>query len=86
MGMPTLGAAMIRFEPSVWATDVMEQTWALGIPARSSSLTNAAPQRVLVPHVEVRIAPDTPSALSRSAMPLPIFSLLFTTLARPEVL
>jgi len=77
---------MIRFEPKVRATDVMEHTWALGIPARSSSLTNAAPQRVLVPHVEVRIAPDTPSALSCSAIRFPIFSLLFTTLARPEVL
>lgn len=84
--MPTRGAGMIRFEPNVLATEVMEHTCALGIPARSSSLTSAAPQRVLVPQVEVRIAPDTPSALSRSAMPFPIFSLLFTTLARPDVL
>ena len=86
IGIPTRGAGMIRIEPRIWATDVIEHTWALGIPARSSSFASAAPQRVLVPHVEVRIAPDTPSAFNRSAMPCPIFSLLLTTLARPDVL
>jgi hypothetical protein len=34
---------------------MMEQTWAAGSPARSSSLTIVAPQRVQVPHVEVKI-------------------------------
>lgn len=76
----------MRFEPRVCATEVIEHTCALGIPARSSSLTSAAPQRVLVPHVEVSIAPDTPSARSRSAISLPICSLFFTTLASPDVL
>lgn len=84
--MPTRGAGTIRFDPKVCATDVIEQTWALGIPARSSSLASAAPQRVLVPHVEVSMAPDTPSARRRSAISRPICALFFTTLARPEVL
>jgi hypothetical protein len=77
---------MIRIEPRIRATEVIEQTCAVGIPARSSSFASAAPQRVLVPQVEVRIAPETPSAFIRSAMLLPIASLLFTTLARPDVL
>jgi len=43
----------------------------VGIPALSISFASVAPQRVLVPQVEVRITPDTPSALRLSAIFLP---------------
>ena len=46
----------IRLAPTVLEIGTIEQMWAVGIPARSSSFTSVAPQRVQVPHVEVRMA------------------------------
>ena len=49
----------IRLAPTVWEMGTMEQTCTVGIPARSSSLTIVAPQRVQVPQVEVRMTACT---------------------------
>ena len=85
-GFTILLPATIRLDPTMSATGIMEHTWAVVIPTRSSSLANVAPQRVLVPQVEVRMTPDTPSALSSSAILLPILLMVSTTLATPVVL
>jgi hypothetical protein len=62
---------IILLDPTIVATGRMEQTWAVGIPPRSNSFVSVAPQRVLVPQVEVRITPDTPSALRSAAISCP---------------
>ena len=80
-----LCTGIIRLEPTIRATEVMEHTWAVGIPALSSSLTSTAPQRVLVPQVEVRIAPATPRSISRLAMACPMLEQLPTVLPHPLV-
>jgi len=80
-----LETGIIRFEPTILATDMIEQIWAVGIPTRSNSFANAAPQRVLVPQVEVKITPETPSALSSLAIVCPIFLTFSTILAHPAV-
>ena len=72
----------MRGEPPITATGVMAVTWAVGIPALSSSLASTAPQRVLVPQVEVRITADTPVSLRSRAISRPIrleFSILVAT-------
>lgn len=48
-----------RFAPTESEIGVMVAMWTAGIPARSSSFTIVAPQRVSVPHVEVRMTPST---------------------------
>jgi hypothetical protein len=84
-GFTILLPTTILFDPTMSATGVMEHTWAVGMPTRSNSLTSVAPQRVLVPQVEVRITPDTPSALSSSAIFFPILLTVPTILATPVV-
>ena len=76
---------IIRFEPIISATGVMVVTWATGIPAFSISTTIAAPQRVLVAQVDVRIAPSTSSTFNRSAIPRPIFLEFSSVVATPVV-
>ncbi len=78
--------ATIRLDPTMRATGIIEHTWAVAIPARSSSLANVAPQRVLVPQVEVRMTPETPSALSSPAIRFPILLMVSTMFATPAVL
>ncbi len=56
---------MIRLEPTVSATSVMGVTCATGMPAFSISVVIAAPLRVLVPQVEVRITASTPASFNR---------------------
>ena len=80
-----LGAGIIRLEPTICATDVIVAICAVGSPAASSSLVSAAPPRVLVPQVEVRMTPDTPSALSCLAIACPIFLIFSTILPLPQV-
>lgn len=46
----------IRLDPTDFAISVTAQIWVTGMPARSISFAIVAPQRVLVPQVEVRIA------------------------------
>ena len=62
----------IRLDPTINATGTIEQTWAVGIPAPSIAFANVAPQRVLVPQVDVRITPSTPPFLSSTAIACPI--------------
>ena len=58
----------MKFSPTVAEIGVTVQIWAAGIPAFSNCLTIVAPQRVQVPHVEVRIAACTPAASRSSAI------------------
>lgn len=55
--MATVGT--IRFAPTVNEIGVTVHMCTTGRPARSISFTNVAPQRVQVPHVEVRITAAT---------------------------
>ena len=85
MGLTILIAMTTRLEPTMKATGVIAHTWATGSPTLSISLVSAAPQRVLVPQVEVRITPDTPSDLSSRAMSCPILLAFSTVVATPVV-
>ena len=76
---------MIRLAPTVLEMVVMEQQWATAIPARSISLAIVAPQRVQVPHVEVRMTASTPSAVKRAAISFPNRTPLATEVAFPTV-
>jgi len=80
-----LETGTIRTEPTIFATDGIEQIWAVGMPALSNSFVSAAPQRVLVPHVDVRMAAWTPLVFSSSAMARPILFTFSRMLAQPEV-
>jgi len=84
-GCTILETGTIRLEPTIWAILVIEHICDVGSPARSSSFVSAAPQRVLVPQVEVKITPDTPSALSCLEIACPIFLTFSTILAHPAV-
>jgi hypothetical protein len=85
-GLTILLPETILLDPTMKATGMMEQIWAVGIPARSSSLVNVAPQRVLVPHVEVRITPETSFSFKSFAMACPILLIVSTMFATPVVL
>ena len=76
---------MILLDPTMMAIGVMVVIWATGIPALSIVVPIAAPQRVLVPQVEVRMTPFTPAALMSSAMSCPIFLPLARLVATPAV-
>lgn len=80
-----LATGTIRLDPTIWATEGIGQMCAVGMPALSSSFVSAAPQRVLVPHVEVRIAAWTPPDFSSAAMALPILFACSMMLAQPDV-
>lgn len=69
----------MRFAPAACAIDVIAVSSTAGKPARSISFASVAPQRVPVPQVLVTIAAWTPSAMSCSAIALPI-ALAFVTL------
>jgi hypothetical protein len=86
MGFTILIAVTTRLDPTMKATGVIVHTWATGSPTLSISLVSAAPQRVLVPQVEVRITPDTPADLSSLAIACPIFLAFSTVVATPVVL
>ena len=60
--MPMAGT--IRFAPMVREMGTTVQMWTTGIPARSISFTIVAPQRVQVPHVEVRMTAEIWSSSS----------------------
>jgi hypothetical protein len=74
--MPPEG--MARIEPTSFATGIIVQICVTGISSFSISLLIAAPQRVLEPHVEVRMTPVTPAALRRAAIPCPMVVALST--------
>lgn len=75
----------IRFAPTVREIGTIEQTWAVGSPARSSSLVIVAPQRVQVPHVEVKMTACTPSLMHLAAISLPKRTACRTEVAFPTV-
>ena len=78
-------AGTIRFAPTITATGVIVETCTVGRPAFSSSFAIAAPQRVLVPQVEVRMTASTPAARSFSAISLPMRALWARVVATPVV-
>jgi hypothetical protein len=63
----------------------MVDTCTVGKPARSSSFAIAAPQRVLVPQVEVKMTASTPAARNFSAISRPMRWLLASVVATPVV-
>ena len=81
--MPAAGTT--RFAPTITATGVIVETWTVGNPARSSSRLIAAPQRVLVPQVDVRMTASTPAAFSFSAISAPMRALCASVVATPTV-
>jgi hypothetical protein len=81
--MPAAGTT--RFAPTITATGVIVETCTVGNPAFSSSLAIAAPQRVLVPQVEVRMTASTRAARSFSAISRPMRSLCASVVATPVV-
>ena len=80
-----LQPGIILLEPTIIATFVIAHMCAVGIPRRSSSLAIAAPQRVLLPQVEVRRAPAASLDKSCEAMARPIFFAVSKLLTPPEV-
>lgn len=81
--MPLAGT--MRLAPTITATGVIVETCTVGRPAFSSSLAIAAPQRVLVPHVEVRMTASTRAARSLAAISRPMRSLWARVVATPVV-
>lgn len=61
-------AGTMRFAPTVRDMGTIVHTCTVGSPARSSSFTIVAPQRVQVPQVDVSITAWTPSAISSFAI------------------
>ena len=76
---------MTLFEPTMRAMGVIVEICAVGNPDLSSSFVITAPQRVLVPHVDVKITASTPPAFIASAMPCAIISAFFKEVATPAV-
>ena len=76
---------MMRFEPTIFATGRAEVICTVGIPAFSSSVVIAAPLRVLVPHVDVRMIASMRSRFAFSAISRPMRRVLESGLANPEV-
>ena len=78
-------AGTMRFAPTVNDIGVTVQICTTGMPARSTSFTIVAPQRVHVPQVEVRITASTPSFLNFSANSIAKAALDFTAVPLPVV-
>ena len=76
---------MMRLAPTVFDIGTIEQICAVGMPARSSSLTIVAPQRVQVPHVEVSMTACTPTFTNKVAISLPYCCARSTDVALPTV-
>lgn len=80
-----LAAWKIRFAPAEDATAVIFVTCTVGMPARSSSFVIAAPQRVLVPQVDVSSTASTPSSLKRRIICFAVCLLFFMEALSPVV-
>ena len=74
-----------RLDPTIFAIDMAEVICTTGIPAFSNSVVIAAPLRVLVPQVEVRMTASMPSCFAFSAISRPRRRVFESGLARPEV-
>ena len=75
----------MRLEPTIFAMGSAEVIWTVGMPAFSSSVVIAAPLRVLVPQVDVRITASIPSRFAFSAISRPMRRVLESGLANPDV-
>jgi hypothetical protein len=84
-GLTILIPATTRGEPTMTATGVIVHICTTGTPDRSISLLSAAPQRVLVPQVEVSITPETPPAFRSAPIALPILLEFSTVVDTPAV-
>ena len=84
-GWSTLTPGTMRLEPVDSATEMRAATWTAGMPALSISCASAAPQRVLVPQVEVTMAASTPCSRSASAISRPTRRALATGAEQPGV-
>jgi hypothetical protein len=71
--------------PTITATGVIVETCTVGRPALYTSFAIAAPQRVLVPQVEVRMTASTRAARSLAAISRPMRSLCARVVATPVV-
>ena len=85
MGWGMAIAGTIRLAPTVFDMVTIEQTWAVGRPALSSSFASVAPQRVQVPHVLVSTTAWTPSLISSGAISVPNRRAWATAVALPTV-
>ncbi len=74
-----------RLDPTILAMGSAEVICTTGTPAFSSSVVIAAPLRVLVPQVEVRMTASIPSRLTLSAISRPSRRALERGLDSPEV-
>ena len=81
--MPRPGT--MRLGPTALATGNIAVIWTAGMPAFSISCVIAAPLRVLVPQVEVRITASTWASFSRAAISRPKRRLFFRGFTLPVV-
>lgn len=82
--METVGT--MRLAPMLREMGTMVHMWTTGTSAASSmALASVAPQRVQVPHVEVRITPSTCAALSCEPISVPNLRELATEVPLPTV-
>ena len=82
-GIAIVGTILLA--PTVKDTGVIVHMCTTGNPALSISLTNVAPQRVQVPHVDVSITASTPSAINSLAANSPYFLEEATAVPFPTV-
>lgn len=82
-GIATVGT--ILFAPTDFDIVVIVAICTIGMPYLSISLTIVAPQRVQVPHVDVRITPSTPASFSSLPISVPNFIALPTDVPVPVV-
>jgi hypothetical protein len=75
----------MRFAPTIAPIVGSDVTNAVGMPARSISLANVAPQRVLVPQVPERITAWTPASSSSPAISRPNLAAASTGVPFPVV-
>ncbi len=78
-------AGTILFAPTVNDMGTTVQICTTGRPAFSISFTIAAPQRVQVPHVEVRITASTPASFKSAAIAAPYLAAFATEVPLPTV-
>ena len=74
-----------RLEPTIFAIGTSEVICTTGMPASSNSVVIAAPLRVLVPHVEVRMIASIPNCFAFAAISRPMRRVFDSGLASPEV-
>jgi len=81
--MPRVGT--ILGAPTRMASETRLQSSAVGMPARSSSFASVDPQRVPVPHVDVKITAWIPARRSSAAHSTPNRRALPTDVPFPVV-